>query len=53
LRGLENVRELAQKALRGIESTSGGHEGASGATFQVDDLKRFRENLLRLLMAGK
>jgi single-stranded DNA-specific DHH superfamily exonuclease len=49
LRGLINVRELAKKALQGIESTSGGHENASGATFQLQDLRQFKRNLLNQL----
>jgi single-stranded DNA-specific DHH superfamily exonuclease len=53
LRGLGNVRDLAAKALYGIESNSGGHESASGATFQLDDLRRFKENLMRLMMQGQ
>lgn len=44
-----NVRELTTKALEGIESTSGGHEHACGATLQVEDLPRFRDNLIKLL----
>lgn len=46
---LLNVRELVAKALEGIESTSGGHEHACGATVQVEDLPKFRDNLIRLL----
>jgi len=50
VRGLMvDVRALTAKALEGIESTSGGHEHACGATLQVEDLPRFRDNLLRLL----
>ncbi|MEM4703270.1 MAG: DHH family phosphoesterase [Candidatus Pacearchaeota archaeon] len=48
-RGLINVRDLIQKALQDIESTSGGHKNACGATLNVDDLNKFRKNLLRLL----
>ncbi|MEM4152675.1 MAG: DHH family phosphoesterase [Candidatus Pacearchaeota archaeon] len=44
-----NVRELVAKALEGIESTSGGHEHACGATLQVEDLPKFRDNLIKLL----
>ncbi len=49
LRGLINVRDLAQKALQGIESSCGGHENAVGATFQLQDLRNFKRNLFRLL----
>ncbi len=49
IRGNINIRDLTTKALENIESTCGGHEKACGATAQVEDLPRFRENLLRLM----
>lgn len=49
VRGNINIRDLTAKALAGIESTSGGHEHACGATLQVEDLPRFRDNMLNLL----
>lgn len=45
----KKARELIAKALEGIESTSGGHEDACGATLQVEDLPKFRDNLIKLL----
>ncbi|MCX6741876.1 MAG: DHHA1 domain-containing protein [Candidatus Pacearchaeota archaeon] len=48
-RGLINVRDLAKQALHGIESSSGGHENAAGATFHFQDLKNFKRNLLYIL----
>jgi single-stranded DNA-specific DHH superfamily exonuclease len=49
LRGLINVRDLAKKSLQGIQNTLGGHENASGATFQLQDLKNFKRNLFKTL----
>lgn len=49
IRGKINVRDLVAKALEGIESTSGGHEQASGATLNVEDLPKFRDRLFNLL----
>ena len=49
MRGLIDVRDLIKRALQGIESSSGGHENAVGATFQAQDLKRFRNNIFHLL----
>ncbi len=49
IRGKINVRDLVAKALEGIESTSGGHEKAAGASLNVEDLPKFRDKLLKLL----
>ena len=49
IRGKTNVKDLAAKALEGIESTSGGHKRASGATLSVEDLPKFRDKLLKLI----
>lgn len=49
IRGNINIRELTAKSLEGIESTSGGHEHACGATLQIEDLPKFRDNLIKLL----
>jgi len=49
MRGLIDVRDLIKKALQGIESSSGGHENAVGATLQAQDLRRFRSNIFHLL----
>jgi len=48
IRGNINVRELVAESLKGIESTSGGHEHACGATLNVEDLPKFRDNLISL-----
>jgi oligoribonuclease NrnB/cAMP/cGMP phosphodiesterase (DHH superfamily) len=52
VRGLINVRDLACNALKGMESTCGGHKNACGATVAVENLGRFRGNLLRMLDTG-
>ena len=50
IRGLlMDIRTMTAKALEGIESTSGGHEHACGATLQVEDLPKFRDNMINLL----
>ena len=46
---MTNVRELTAKALEGIEATSGGHEHACGAAIHVEDLPKFRNNLINLI----
>lgn len=49
IRGLINVRDLVSKALKGMNATSGGHKNACGATVNVEDLNKFKKNLLKLL----
>ena len=49
IRGKINVREIIAKALEDIESTSGGHKHASGATLNVEDLPKLRDKLLKLI----
>ncbi|UCD21223.1 MAG: hypothetical protein JSW08_01615 [archaeon] len=49
IRGIINVKELVQKALKGLDSTSGGHKNSCGATLNVTDLPKFKRRLLRLL----
>jgi len=49
IRGLINVREIAKKALKKIDSTCGGHKNSCGATLNVTDLPKFKRNLLRLM----
>lgn len=44
-----DVRELLAKALQGIQATHGGHPEACGAALSVEDLPRFKDNLLKLL----
>ena len=46
----KNVRELILKAIEGIAgSRGGGHEDAVGAQVRVEDLEKFRENLISLI----
>ena len=49
LRGKINVRDLAAKAIEGIEGTCGGHKQASGATLSVEDLPKFRDRLVKMV----
>jgi len=49
IRGKIDVRKIVAEALNGIESTSGGHEHACGATLQIENLSKFRDNLIRIL----
>ncbi len=48
LRWKKDVREVTLKAIKGLEgATGGGHEHATGAQVSVEDLPKFRDNLLR------
>jgi len=49
VRGNTDVRKLTSNALKGIESTSGGHKQAVGASLSVEDIPKFRDNLIKLL----
>ncbi|MEM1535655.1 MAG: DHHA1 domain-containing protein [Candidatus Pacearchaeota archaeon] len=49
IRGLIDVRDLTAKALKGFDATFGGHKNACGATINIEDLNKFKNNLLRLL----
>ena len=49
LRGKIDIRLLVKNALEGIEGTGGGHEHACGAAVQVDDLPKFRDNIVNYL----
>ncbi|MBU1136485.1 MAG: DHH family phosphoesterase [Nanoarchaeota archaeon] len=49
LRG-ENVKELTEKAIKGLENaTGGGHEYATGAKVGLDDLPKFKERIMRFV----
>jgi len=48
LRWEKDVRKVTLNALKGLEgATGGGHEHATGAQVSVEDLPKFRENLVR------
>jgi hypothetical protein len=48
LRWEKDVREVTLNAIKGLEgATGGGHEHATGAQVAVEDLPKFRDNLLR------
>ena len=49
IRGKIDVRALVEKAMEGIEGTRGGHKYACGASLSIDDLPKFRDNLIKLL----
>lgn len=50
LRWKKDVREITLKAIEGLEgATGGGHEHATGAQVAVEDLPKFKENLIRLI----
>jgi len=50
LRWEEDVREVTLKAIEGLEgATGGGHEHATGAQVSVEDIPRFKENLMKLM----
>lgn len=42
-----DIRNLAAKAMVGMEGTCGGHKESCGASLQVEDLLKFRDNMLK------
>lgn len=44
-----DVRQLAAKAMEGIEGTYGGHYHAAAAVLQIESLPKFRDKLIELL----
>ena len=49
LRG-KGVRKIMLEALKGIENATGeGHEEATGAKMNIEDLEMFKENMERLI----
>jgi len=50
LRWEKDIREITLKAIEGLEgATGGGHEHATGAQVSVEDLPKFKENLMKLV----
>ncbi len=50
LRWMRDIREVTLKAIKGLEgATGGGHEHATGAQVSVEDVPKFKENLMRLI----
>ncbi len=44
----EKIKEIILKAIKGLENaTGGGHENAVGAQVRIEDLEKFRENIIR------
>jgi|SRR3989344_6835174 len=53
LRG-RNIREITKKAISGLEdATGGGHEDATGAKVNVEDLVKFKERIESLVKLDK
>jgi single-stranded DNA-specific DHH superfamily exonuclease len=50
MRWKKDIRKLTLKAIEGLEgATGGGHEHATGAQMAVEDLPKFKENLMKLI----
>lgn len=50
LRWKKDIRKVTLKAIEGLEGASGGgHEHATGAQVVVEELPRFKENLMKLV----
>lgn len=49
LRGKADIRGLTKEAMEGIKGTGGGHRNACGASLSLEDLPKFKNNLLRLV----
>jgi len=50
LRWKKDIRSITIKAIEGLEgATGGGHEHATGAQVAVEDLEKFKENLMKLI----
>lgn len=48
LRWKEDIRKVTLEAIKGLEgATGGGHEHATGAQVMVEDLPKFKENLMK------
>ena len=46
----KNIRKVTLEAIKGLENaTGGGHEHATGAQVTVEDLPKFKENLIKLV----
>ncbi len=49
LRWKKDIRKVTLEAIKGLEAaTGGGHEHATGAQVSVEDLPKFKENLIKL-----
>jgi len=50
LRWEKDIRKITLKAIENLEgATGGGHEHATGAQVSVEDLPKFKENLMKLI----
>ncbi len=51
IRGKDDVREMTLQSIKDIPgATGGGHKQATGAQIPVEDLPRFRENMVKAMM---
>ncbi len=48
LRG-KKIRDILNKAMKGIEGSGGGHEDACGGTINAKDLEKFKSNIFNIL----
>ena len=50
IRGKQDVREMTLKAIENLENaTGGGHEHATGAQVNIEDIPKFKENFMKLV----
>ena len=50
IRGEKNIRKFTIDALKNLENaTGGGHENACGATMNMEDLEKFKQNFEKLI----
>jgi single-stranded DNA-specific DHH superfamily exonuclease len=49
IRGVGDVRQFAIKAIEGMQGSCEGHKSSLGGTVSVEDLPKFRDNLLKAL----
>jgi single-stranded DNA-specific DHH superfamily exonuclease len=50
IRGEKNIRDFTLRALKNLENaTGGGHENACGATMNVEDLEKFKQNFEKIV----
>jgi len=48
IRSGKNIKEIVARALEGIKASFGGHENALGAHMKIDDLSKFKKNLIKI-----
>jgi len=53
IRSNYKIKNLVNEAMKGIEASFGGHESALGAHMKIEDLQKFKENLIKLYREKK